>query len=173
MLLLARLSLTTQLVPNPVNWSQTHSTGPQIVFLTDISVSVAQMKKNPETKSIYFRTLPLGRPSPPSQLVLNPFNWYQTPFFLHISLYRSLKSKFCKNQGGFIFKFCFSEDPPHPVNWSPTHSIGPQLIQLVSKCIPRKFIFPKCIYPKCICAKCTRLACLLSFASLFYLSDRY
>ena len=28
-------------------------------------------------------------------------------------------------------------------------------------------IFPKCIYPKCIIAKCTRLACLLSFASLF------
>ena len=24
-----------------------------------------------------------------------------------------------------------------------------------------------CIYPKCIFAKCTRLACLLSFASLF------
>ena len=36
-----------------------------------------------------------------------------------------------------------------------------------------KSIFPKCIYPKCIFAKmyflqkCTRLACLLSFASLF------
>ena len=31
-----------------------------------------------------------------------------------------------------------------------------------------KCIFPKCIYPKCIFAKCTRLACLLSFASLFF-----
>ena len=29
-----------------------------------------------------------------------------------------------------------------------------------------KCIFPKCVYPKCIFAKCTRLACLLSFASL-------
>ena len=29
-----------------------------------------------------------------------------------------------------------------------------------------KCIFPKCMYPKCIFAKCTRLACLLSFASL-------
>ena len=29
-----------------------------------------------------------------------------------------------------------------------------------------KCIFPKC-YPKCIFLKCTRLACLLSFASLF------
>ena len=28
-------------------------------------------------------------------------------------------------------------------------------------------IFLKCFYPKCIFAKCTRLACLLSFASLF------
>ena len=28
-------------------------------------------------------------------------------------------------------------------------------------------LVPKCIYPKCIFAKCTRLACLLSFASLF------
>ena len=42
------------------------------------------------------------------------------------------------------------------------------------KCIYRKSIFPKCIfpkriYPKCISAKCTRLAYLLSFASLFIL----
>ena len=32
-----------------------------------------------------------------------------------------------------------------------------------------KCIFLKCFYPKCIFAKCTRLACLLSFGSLFYL----
>ena len=31
-----------------------------------------------------------------------------------------------------------------------------------------KCIFLKCNYPKCIFAKCTRLACLLSFASLFF-----
>ena len=30
-----------------------------------------------------------------------------------------------------------------------------------------KCIFLKCFFPKCILAKCTRLACLLSFASLF------
>ena len=29
---------------------------------------------------------------------------------------------------------------------------------------------PKCIYRKSIFAKCTRLACLLSFVSLFFLS---
>ena len=33
-------------------------------------------------------------------------------------------------------------------------------------------LFPKCIYPKCIFAKCTRLACLLSFASLFHTKSR-
>ena len=39
----------------------------------------------------------------------------------------------------------------------------------ISKCVfIFKCIFPKCIYPKCIFAKCTRLACLLSFASLFF-----
>ena len=31
-----------------------------------------------------------------------------------------------KKQSAFIFEFCFWEDPPHPVNWSPTHSTGPQ-----------------------------------------------
>ena len=30
------------------------------------------------------------------------------------------------------------------------------------------YFFPKCVYPKCIFAKCTRLACLLSLASLFF-----
>ena len=45
MLLLARLSLPGQLVPSPLNWSPSHPTGPQTVFPTDISVSVAQIKK--------------------------------------------------------------------------------------------------------------------------------
>ena len=39
--------------------------------------------------------------------------------------------------------------------------------KFIFKCIFFKCIFPKCIYPKCIFVKCTRLACLLSFASLF------
>ena len=70
MLLLARLSLTTQLVPNPLNWSQTHSTGPQIVFLTDISVSVAQMKKS----SFIFKFCFWQDFSHPVNCP-NPFNW--------------------------------------------------------------------------------------------------
>ena len=36
---------TSQLVPNPFNWSPAHSTGPQKLFFTEISVSVAQIKK--------------------------------------------------------------------------------------------------------------------------------
>ena len=38
---------------------------------------------------------------------------------------------------------------------------------IYSTCIPPKCIFPKCICPKYVFAKYTRLACLLSFASLF------
>merc|ERR1712141_544009 len=37
---------TSQLVPNPFNWSPTHSIGPEKLFFTEISVSVAQIKKN-------------------------------------------------------------------------------------------------------------------------------
>merc|ERR1711947_45145 len=36
---------TSQLVSNPFNWSPTHSTGPQKLSFTVISVSVAQIKK--------------------------------------------------------------------------------------------------------------------------------
>ena len=61
---------------------------------------------------------------------------------------------------------------PYPVNWSPTHSTGPQTpwprrSPPSPSFFEPKCIFPKCNYPKCIFAKCTRLACLLSFASLF------
>merc|ERR1712001_419728 len=61
--------------PHPVNWSPTHSTGPQTPFLTDIPVSVAQIKKIQKTRWFYFLILLPGGPSPPSQLVPNPFNW--------------------------------------------------------------------------------------------------
>ena len=49
------------------------------------SAMVAQIKKNKKTKSIYFRILLLGGPSPPSQLVPNPFNWSPNTVFLQIS----------------------------------------------------------------------------------------
>ena len=116
------------------------------------------------------------------QFLLDPFNRY-------LSIGRWNKKKITKISP-FIFEFCLWEDPPHPVNWSPSHSTGPQTlfstdisvsvaqIKKIEKTISIYlhfctfslflFIFPKCIYPKCICAKCTRLACLLSFASLFF-----
>ena len=78
----------------------TQSTGPRTIqlvpkhqFFTYISVSVAQIKKIKKTRYIYFQIWLLRGPSPPSQLVPNPFNWSpNTAFFLQISLYRSLKS---------------------------------------------------------------------------------
>ena len=51
------------------------------LFSTDISVSVAQIKKIQKTKWFYFQILLLGGPSPPSQLVPNPFNWSPNTFF--------------------------------------------------------------------------------------------
>ena len=33
-----------------------------------------------------------------------------------------------KNEVHFFFEFCFWEDPLHPVNWSLTHSTGPQTL---------------------------------------------
>ena len=51
-----------------------------------------------------------------------------------------------KKQNPFIFEFCFWEDPPHPVNWSPAHSTGPQTLSFID-------IFQKCIYLKFIFAK--------------------
>ena len=43
-----------------------------------------------------------------------------------ISQQRLLESKKFKKRGAFIFEFWLWEYPPHPVNWSPTHSTGPQ-----------------------------------------------
>ena len=77
-------------------------------FSTDISVSVAQIEKFQKARWLYFLILLLGGPSPPSQLVPNPFNWSPNNVFLQISLYRSLKSQKFKKQGGFIFEFCLS-----------------------------------------------------------------
>ena len=72
--------------PHPVNWSLTHSTGPQTLFFTDISVSVAQIKLIQKTISTYFWILLLGGPSPPSELVPNPFNWSPNTVFTDISV---------------------------------------------------------------------------------------
>ena len=60
-------------------------------------------------------------------------------------------------------------------NWEPgfmtiigTWHFFVTLDSIRNSCNVLKCICPKCNYPKCISAKCTRLACLLSFASLFW-----
>ena len=50
-------------------------------FSTDISVTVAQIQKIQKTRCIFFRILLLEGPSPPSQLVPNPFNWFPSTVF--------------------------------------------------------------------------------------------
>ena len=107
--------------PHPVNWSPTHSTGPQTIHLVP----------KPFNWSPNHSTGPQ-----PIQLV--PKNC-----FLQISQYRSLKTTPLKKQRPFIFAFCFWKDPPHPVNWSPNHSTGPQNCFLqISQYIFQKY-FPK------------------------------
>ena len=129
-------------------------------------------QKDSKNKVHFFQILLLGGPSPPSQLVPNPFNWSpstgfyrylgigrsnkknkkkrcaffssnfgtgrtlptqstgpQTPFFTYISVSVAQIKQFQKTRCIF-FKFCFLEDPPHPVNWSKTHSTGPKTLFL-------------------------------------------
>ena len=49
-----------------------------------------------------------------------------TSYLTDISALVAQIKKNKKKQSPFIFEFCFWEDLPHPVNWSPTHSAGPQ-----------------------------------------------
>ena len=109
---------------SPVLWRPPKSRNPYNVkpFLTDISVTVAQIQKIQKTRCILFRILLLVGPSPPSQLVPNPFNWSPNTVFTDISATVAQIQKFQKARCIFFFEFCFWEDPPHPVNWSPTHS---------------------------------------------------
>merc|ERR1712001_793465 len=86
--------------------------GPQKQFFTEISVSVAPIKKKLKDLVHLFSNFDSGRTS---QLVPNPFNWSPTHSTGPQKLYFSILI-----QGG-------------PVNWSPTHSTGPQPIQLVPK----------------------------------------
>ena len=52
-------------------------------------------------------------------------------------------------------------------SWIIHHRNNILAFKIVFRSTPR-CIFQKCIYPKCIFAKCTRLALVLSFASLFH-----
>merc|ERR1711947_31971 len=61
---------TSQLVPNPFNWSPTHSTGPQKQFLQK-SQYRSLKSKNSKNLVHLFSNFDSGRTS---QLVPNPFN---------------------------------------------------------------------------------------------------
>ena len=110
---------------------------------------VAQIKRIKKTKSNFFsRILLLGSSSPPSQLFPNPFNWSpNTVFYRYLNIGRSNKKK---RLSTFLFKFCFWEDSTHPVNWSPTHSTGPQTLFFTvrPKAYFSKVYFPKVYFPK-------------------------
>ena len=67
----------------PLLWRFPKSWNPYNVkpVSTDISVTVAQIQKIQKTRCIFFRILLLEGPSPPSQLVPNPFNWSPNTVF--------------------------------------------------------------------------------------------
>merc|ERR1712208_241653 len=66
--------------------------------------------------------------SPTHSTGLHPIQLVPKQCFLQISQYWWLKSKKIKKQYPFIFKFCFLQDFLYQVNWSPTHSTGPQTV---------------------------------------------
>ena len=92
---------------------------------TDISVTVAQIKKFQKTRCIFFRILLLGGPSPPIQLVPNPFNWSPNTVFTDISVTVAQIKKFQKTKFTyFLILLLGGPSPPSqlvpiPFNWSP------------------------------------------------------
>ena len=55
-------------------------------FLFNRYLSIGRSnKKNKKTRCIFFQILLLGGPSPPSQLMPNPFNWSPDMFFVEFS----------------------------------------------------------------------------------------
>ena len=81
-----------------------------------------------KTRCIYFRILVLGGPSPPSQLVPNPFNWSpKSVFYRYLSNGHS-NPKNSKNEVHLFSNFGSRRTLP-------TQSTGPQPSQLVPKFI--------------------------------------
>ena len=96
----------------------------RIVTSPLISLKSKNFKKQ-KTKCIYFFNFGSGWPPTPSQLVPKPFNWSpNTVFNRYLSNGRSYP-KISKNKVHLFFNFG-SGGPPHTVNWSPSHSTGPQ-----------------------------------------------
>merc|ERR1712208_213094 len=100
--------------------------GPKHCFYRYLSISRSNQKTSKNNIHLFFnfasgRTLSTQSTGPqPIQLV--PKNCF---FYRNLSIGRSNKKRI-KKISPLIFEFCFWEDPPHPVNWSPTHSTGPQ-----------------------------------------------
>ena len=91
---------------------------------TAFSNSISFTSKNTLAPALPYRTCcPLSpvlwRPTKSR----NPYN--VKPFLTDISATVAQIQKFQKTRCIF-FEFCFCDNPPHPVNWSPTHSTGPQ-----------------------------------------------
>ena len=87
-------------------------------FSTDISVSVAQIEKFQKARWLYFLILLLGGPSPPSQLVPNPFNWSpNNVFYRYLCIGRSNR-KISKSKVVLFFNFASGRTLP-------TQSTGP------------------------------------------------
>merc|ERR1711863_161048 len=89
------------------------------------SVTVAQIKKNQKTKSIYFQILLLGGPvnwSPTHSTGPQPIQLVPKNCFLQKSQYQSLKSKNSKYLVHLFSNFDSgrtSQLAPNPFNWSP------------------------------------------------------
>ena len=90
-----------------------------------ISATVARIQKIQKTRCIYFRILVVGGPSPPSQLVPNPFNWSPNTVFTDISATVAQIQKIQKTRCIF-FRILLLGGPsppsqlvPNPFNWSP------------------------------------------------------
>ena len=102
-------------------------------FSTDISVSVAQIEKFQKARWLYFLILLLGGPSPPSQLVPNPFNWSpNNVFYRYLCIGRS-NLKNSKSKVVLFSNFASGRTIP-------TQSTGPQPIQLVPKHIFYRYL---------------------------------
>ena len=111
--------------PHPVNWSPTHSTGPQKPFLTDISVMAAQIKKFQKQGGFIFEFCFWEDPP-------HPVNWSpthstgpQTPFFTDISVSVAQIKKIKKTRCIYFLIWLLGGPSPHsqlvpnPFNWSP------------------------------------------------------
>ena len=96
--------------PHPVNWFPTHSTGPQTPFFTDISATVAQIKKSKNEVHLFSnfasgRTLPT-QSTGPQPIQLGP----KHRFYRYLSNGLSNPKKI-KKRGAFIFEFWLWKDP--------------------------------------------------------------